>query len=111
MKNRIIIVHSPDILDFYLVNRCGRYFLFTQRFSKGVWEYFRDGRAEAEIRSFRDWRRNPRLNKTIEKLPRYIKYAMTELVMPDLEAMEARKSPVQLHQRETELSSGWEMAA
>lgn len=84
MKNRIIIESGRDCLNFYLVNKCGTYYMFTQKYTPGVYDYFRDGRAEREIRAFRNWRKNPRLDKTIEKLPMYVDYVMREFVAEDL---------------------------
>lgn len=94
MKNRIIINSGADVLNFYLVNQYGTYYLFTQRYSRGVFEYFRFGKSENEIRSFRRWEKNPRLNKTIEKLPSYIRYVMREYVEPDRQAQLRRSAPV-----------------
>ena len=55
-----------------------RFFLFTQNFTKGVYEYFKNGRDENELRAFRKWGRNPRLDKTIEKIPMYVRFALKE---------------------------------
>jgi len=80
MKAKIQIRKANDKITFYLVSKAGRFFLFTQRFSKGVYEFFRSGRAENEILSFRQWGHNPRLDKTIEKIPLYTAYVRKELV-------------------------------
>ncbi len=78
MKNKIIIekIENETVreLKFYLKNSKGTFWLFTQPFSKGVYEWFRDGRAESEILSFADWKRNKRLNNTIDRIPREIRY-------------------------------------
>ena len=78
MKNRITIKSGVDVLNFYLVNKHGSFYLFTQDYTPGVYKYFRDGRSEQEIRSFEKWDDNPRLDKTIERLPGQIDYVMRE---------------------------------
>lgn len=64
MKNRIIVkktvksvaekdyIVEKEFLDFYLKNNSGEAWLFQQPFSKGVYEWFRGGRSENEIRQF-----------------------------------------------------------
>ncbi|WP_029542199.1 hypothetical protein [Selenomonas sp. AB3002] len=78
MKDKIQISKLNNKLHFYLVSSKGRFYLFTQRFSKGVYHFFIKGRSESEILSFKHWSRNPRLDKTIEKLPIYITYVRKE---------------------------------
>ena len=80
MKAKIQIQKGNGKITFYLVAKAGRYFLFTQRFTKGVYEFFRNGRSENEILSFRRWGYNPRLDKTIEKIPLYTDYVRRELI-------------------------------
>ena len=78
MKNRISIVKrsEQDKIEFYLTSDKGTNYMFSQRFSKGVYDYFRGGRFEHEILEFNQWDKNPRLDKTIEKLPMYIRYTL-----------------------------------
>ena len=61
-----------------MTDRQERFFLFTQSFTKGVYEYFKNGRDENELRTFKRWNKNPRLDKTIEKIPMYMKFALKE---------------------------------
>ena len=75
---KIFIVKTMNRLHFYLVTEKGRYYLFEQKFSKGVYEYFRSRKSLGEVHSFKRWGRNPRLDKTIEKLPLYIQYVRKE---------------------------------
>ena len=78
MKNRIIVKRVNDKLYFYLKSKQGIQFLFTQRYTKAVYEYFRKGGvAEKELYSHK-WRTNRRLDKTVEKLPLYIDYVLRE---------------------------------
>lgn len=97
MKNRIIVrkdaknnicdktnvslrAHTlSSKLDFYLVSGGRRYYLFSQNYTKGVYDFFRNGKTEDELRRYNKWNRNPRLDKTIEKIPMYIAYVMKEI--------------------------------
>lgn len=74
MKNRITISKSNDMITFYLNSKGRSFYLFTQKFSKAVYEFFTPGRSENEIRNYKSWDKNPRLDKTITKIPVYIKY-------------------------------------
>ena len=75
MKEKIVVRRAKEGLVFYMNSRKGRIYLFTQRFSKAVYNFFLPGRCEEELKKFHSWNRNPRLDKTIEKLPSYIRYA------------------------------------
>ena len=81
MKNKIIITKSNNMIHFFLVCQHSSGYLFSQRFSKGVFDYFSRGRSENELRKFRQWGRNPRLDHTITKClnPSYIRCAMDEI--------------------------------
>lgn len=74
MKNRINVQRNNHNLDFYLCSNNGEFYLFSQDYSKGVYEYFKHGRSVNEIRKFNKWKKNPRLNKTIDRLPQQIQY-------------------------------------
>lgn len=79
MKQRIIITKSNEKLHFYLNTERDCLYLFTQAFSKGVYDYFRRGRSERELREYKQWNKNPRLDKTIEKIPMYTQYVSCEV--------------------------------
>ena len=86
MKNKIFIKKlfiekGDEHLEFYLKNENGEFWLFTQPFSKGVYEWFKDGRSESEILNFDKWEKNKRLNNTIQRIPREIKY-VTKYIIP-----------------------------
>ena len=76
LKNKITVSKANDMITFYLHVGKRRFFLFVQKYSKGVYDFFAGGRSEDEIRNFRMWNRNPRLDKTISKIPLYTKYVM-----------------------------------
>lgn len=80
MKKKITVKSFNGQLYFYLQSDQGEHFLFTQKFTGGVYRYFRNGISENQLREYRRWDRNPRLDKTIEKLPTYITYVMRECV-------------------------------
>ena len=80
MNNKIIVTKGNEKIDFYFVSNAGKFYLFTQAYSKGVYEFFRSGRAEKEIKKYRGWDKNPRLDKTIEKIPMYTRYLMKEVI-------------------------------
>lgn len=66
-------------LNFYLVAGGKTIYLFTQDYTKGVYDFFKNGRSANELRQFKQWKRNPRLDKTIEKIPIYRTYVMREI--------------------------------
>jgi len=76
MKNKISVTKKNNKLNFYLIAEGKRYYLFTQDYSKGVYEFFQAGRSEAELHKYKLWRKNPRLDKTIEKIPLYTRYVL-----------------------------------
>ena len=79
MQNKIMITKENRKLNFYLILKEERFYLFTQAFSKGVYEFFRNGKTEEQIRSYNKWNNNKRLDKTIEKIPMYIRYVLKEV--------------------------------
>ena len=78
MAKRIFVTKANNVMSFYLKVNNMTVFLFCQPFSKGVYDYFMKGRSEAEVRAFKKWNQNPRLDKTISKIPMYIRYALKE---------------------------------
>lgn len=46
MKNKVVIKKANDEIKFYLKNDGVEFWLFTQGFSKGVYEWFKDGHSE-----------------------------------------------------------------
>ncbi|MBQ3459005.1 MAG: hypothetical protein IJQ74_04035 [Synergistaceae bacterium] len=74
MTNKITVSKANDMITFYLHSGGKRFFLFVQKYSKGVYDFFAGGRSESEIRNFKMWNKNPRLDKTITKIPLYLKY-------------------------------------
>lgn len=80
MKNKITVIKdAKEKMHFYLQSKTGKYYLFSQPYSKGVYNYFRPGRAESEVRGYNKWNRNPRLDKTIERIPMYIEYVARQV--------------------------------
>ena len=79
MKNKISVTKKNNKLNFYLIAGGERHYLFTQDYSKGVYEFFQGGRSESELHKYKLWRKNPRLDKTIEKIPLYTRYVLREI--------------------------------
>lgn len=78
-KQRIEITKTQDMIHFYVKSKkYGRLYLFSQPFSKGVYNYFRKGRSMAEIKGFHNWDHNPRLDKTILRIPGLVRYVIRE---------------------------------
>ena len=67
MKSKVTVHKNNNMLTFYLKCEEGTGLLFTQKFSKGVYDYFRPGRTDVELHKFRRWGYNPRLDHTIDK--------------------------------------------
>lgn len=80
MRGKIVVRKSPDVLDFFLVENGEKYFLFQQGYTAGVWKYFENGRWEEEIRRFHGWGYNPRLDKTMERLPSSVRYVRRYMI-------------------------------
>lgn len=78
MKNKITVSKSNNQIHFYLIAGGHKMYMFSQTFTKGVYAFFAGGRSESEIKGFKGWNTNPRLDKTITKLPMYIRYTMKE---------------------------------
>ena len=75
MKNKIIAENpARGTLAFYYLWGGRRFYLFTQDFTIGVYRYFKHGVTERKLYDYHGWKKNPRLDKTIEKIPVYIRY-------------------------------------
>lgn len=86
MKDRIIVkkktelvevngkMKEKDFLKFFLKNDSGETWLFNQKCTEGVYEWFKNGRSINEVRKFVKWNRNKRLEQTISRIPREVKY-------------------------------------
>ena len=82
MKNKVIVKKVNEDVKFYLKNDNGEFWLFTQPFSKPVYEWFRNGRSEKEIITFDKWDKSRKLRNAVERIPREIKY-VTKYIIPD----------------------------
>ena len=81
-KERIEITKSNNYIHFYYVCADQRHLMFSQVFSQSVYKYFRYGRSVNEVLSYNGWDRNPRLEKTLERLPYMISYIRKEYQLP-----------------------------
>lgn len=80
-KTRVTVMKKDEQIHFYIQCDEGMAYLFSQKYTKGVYDYFRCGRSDPELRKFRNWGKNPRLDHTIERCMNssYRRYAMEEL--------------------------------
>jgi len=78
MKDKIIVTKGNDQIDLYLISEGKKLWLFSQKYSMSVYNYFRNGRSVREVMAYKDWQKGPRLNKTIERIPGMIKYVKSE---------------------------------
>ena len=78
MKRKIIARRVENNLYFYLKSKHSTQYLFMQRYTRAVYDYFRYGISENQLRTYKGWDRNPRMDKTVEKLPLYITYVLRE---------------------------------
>lgn len=78
IKGKIVVTKTKDRIHYYYIVENNRLYLFTDKFTKGLYAYFRDGKSVEEIKKHKTWRRNPRVDKTVTKIPVYIKYVMKE---------------------------------
>ncbi len=84
-KERIEIIRNRNRINFYLVFEGQRHWLFSQDFSVSVYDYFKFGRSVQEMRKHNFWTRNPRLAKTIDRIPAMIRYIKREYELPEHE--------------------------
>lgn len=78
IKGKITITKTRDYIHFYYVAENNRLYLFAYKFTKGLYIYFHNGKSIGELSKYKNWERNPRVDKTVTKIPIYIKYMMKE---------------------------------
>lgn len=81
-KERIEITKGNNRINFYLTFEGERHWLFSQEYSMSVYDYFRFGRSLKELRNHNFWRSNPRLAKTIDRIPAMVSYIRKEFELP-----------------------------
>lgn len=78
MKDRIEIVselkQGKEILRFYVHCDFGYLWLFNKPKTKGVYDYFANGRSVSELYKHK-YKSNETLNKIVDRLPAHVKYA------------------------------------
>lgn len=80
VENPLLANKENAKLQFFLLTDKEEYYLFEQRFSKGVYVYFKNGVWLSQIGKYKSWNRNTCLDKVIEEqIPRYTKYIMKEV--------------------------------
>ena len=76
MKKKIIVKKENGDLSFYLKSSNGVQYLCTKRYTRAVWNYFRSGISENQLREYKRWGKNRRLDKIVTTLPMYIRYVV-----------------------------------
>lgn len=64
--------------DFYMIYGQRKYYLFSQKYAKSVQEHFGGKVIFGDIQLGKMNRRNFKIRKTLDKLPKYIKYVEAE---------------------------------
>lgn len=80
--------------SFYLVNGNEKYFLFTQKFFKGVKKYFHNKVVLSDALNISKSNNDTALIRTKKKLPLYIKYIEKELNIAVLDSTAKKKEIV-----------------
>ena len=76
---------SKDKQTFYLVSQDREYYLFTQKFHRGVKSFFHNKVLLKDALDVSKSRHDTALIKTMTKLPIYIKYIEKECICPKIE--------------------------
>lgn len=69
---------ASGVHSFYMIQNGQEYFLFSQDYRKGVQEYFSKGVTLNESLNFSRTRNDSALNRTMTKIPSYIRYIEKE---------------------------------
>lgn len=75
---KIYCKRNNNGLDFILKERGSEFFLFSQKWHRGVEEYFKDGRSLDEAIRHGKTRKDRMVHKVKSKLPAYIRYIEDE---------------------------------
>lgn len=80
MEDSLTATRENAKLQFFLRLKKEEYYLFEQCFSKGVFLYFKNGIRLSQLKEYKGWKKNPRLDKTIEqRIPQCTRYIMREI--------------------------------
>lgn len=91
MKTKIYCkTTARDTHSFYLDHQGQRYFLFTQKYRRGVHGYYGKGVPLGEALNFAKAHKDGAIIRTMEKLPMYIKYLEKEYSIEVLEKTKKR---------------------
>ena len=93
MKSRIYCTNpKTGELYFYLRHDGKRYYLFQQPYRKSVCAFFERGVVLNDVFNYSRAKRNPRIVKTMSKLPYSIHYIESEYGIAVLEQTKRRRS-------------------
>ena len=82
---------EKGIHSFYLIHEGEKYLLFTQKYRKGVNDYYRKGVSMNEALNCSRAHKDGAILRTMEKLPVYIKYLEKEFSIEVLEKTKRKK--------------------
>lgn len=79
IKDGIEIEKNNNMIHFFgCSQKYGRNYLYSKDFTFGEWDFFKDNRSLKELHSFHDWGKNPRLDKTIDRVILMYRYMEKE---------------------------------
>jgi len=96
--NNIIYCKSTghNVQSFYVRTKEGEFYLFTQNYKQSVHDYYAGGVNIGNAISSPSGRRDACINKTMEKLPKFLTYIEKEF---DVEILDKTKKKNSLKQR------------
>ena len=87
---KIYCRHNHSNLDFFIADRGKEYFLFTQKWHRGIEEYFKHGVALDRAINHSKSRSDRMIHKVKSKLPMQIRYIEKEYGIAFLEQSKRR---------------------
>lgn len=72
MRYRIAVTRDGSQLHFYLMCNKEPTYLFSTKYSDEVYQYFKNGRSDSEIRKFHQWGKDICRDRIVEKCKSHI---------------------------------------
>lgn len=103
IKNGVRIEKKDNKISFYSCSeKYGRNYLYTKPFTLGEYLYFRNDRSMAELHSYNNWGKNPRLDKTIKRVIMMCRYIEKDIEV-DKSYAGRDINPAEAHDKKHEL--------
>lgn len=90
---------AQGIHSFYLLSKDGDFFLFNQKYRKGVQRFFAKGVQLEKARDFSKCNKDSAIIRTMNKFPMYIRYIEKEYGIVILEQTKKRSIPHYMKER------------